>query len=123
MVQFANLDNTVSITDQLDECDAPVVLVNVFTVDPNEADGVVDAWTNDAAFMKQQPGYISTQLHRGIGASNTFMNYATWESVAAFRAAFENPEFQAQITAYPKSAVSRPHLFRKLAVPGVCVGE
>ena len=121
MVNFANLDPEVSVIDQLNEDDAPVVLVNVFTVDPDEAEGVLAAWTEDAAFMRQQPGFISTQLHQGIGASSTFMNYAVWENVAAFRAAFEHPEFQRKITSYPPSAVSRPHLFRKMAVPGICV--
>ncbi len=123
MVQFANLDNRVSITDQLNEEAAPVVLVNVFTVDPEEVGGVMESWAKDAAIMKRQPGFIWTQLHRGIGESSTFMNYAVWESVAAFRAAFENPEFQRQVASYPKSAVSRPHLFRKLAVPGICLGD
>lgn len=121
MVQFANLDENVSVLDQLNEEESPVVLVNVFTVNPNEADGMLTSWAEDAAFMKRQPGFISTQLHRGIGESTTFMNYAVWESVAAFKAAFEHPEFQSQIQSYPQSAVSRPHLFRKISVPGICV--
>lgn len=121
MARFENLDTAVSVVDQLKETDSPVVLVNVFTVAPQEADAVEAAWAHDAEFMKRQPGFISTQLHRGIGASSTFMNYAVWESVAAFRAAFEHPEFQGRIAAYPASAVSRPHLFRKVAVPGICV--
>jgi len=123
MVKFANLDETISITDQLGETGSPVVLVNVFSSAPEDADGLIEAWTRDAAFMKQQPGFIWTQLHRGIGDSNTFMNYAVWESVAAFKAAFEHPDFQRQIADYPESTVSRPHLFRKLAVPGICVAE
>lgn len=121
MVKFANLDDKVSVVDQLNEVESPVVLVNIFTVDPSEADAVVAAWTRDALFMKRQPGFIWTQLHRGIGESSTFMNYAIWESVADFKAAFEHPEFQRQIQSYPASAVSRPHLFRKVAVPRICV--
>jgi hypothetical protein len=57
----------------------------------------------------------------GIANSTTFMNYAVWESVGAFKTAFENPEFRRHITDYPPSAVSRPHLFRKVSVPGICV--
>jgi hypothetical protein len=49
-----------------------------------------------------------------------FLNYAVWESVAAFRAAFSQPEFQQALSKYPDSAVASPHLFRKIAVPGVC---
>ncbi|MEL7536916.1 MAG: antibiotic biosynthesis monooxygenase family protein [Pseudomonadota bacterium] len=120
MVHLANLDDTISVLDQLDEDVAPVVLVNVFTVDPEEIDEVLAAWTRDAAFMQQQPGFVRTQLHRGIGGSSTLMNYAVWESVAAFRAAFEHPQFRRQIESYPESAVSRPHLFSAVAVPGIC---
>jgi hypothetical protein len=32
-----------------------------------------------------------------------------------------NPEFQSRLTHYPSSSVASPHLFRKVAVPGVCV--
>jgi heme-degrading monooxygenase HmoA len=121
MVSFANLDSKVSIIDQLSEDVSPVVLVNVFTVEAREAEGLIAAWTKDAELMKQAPGFISTQLHRGIGESSTFMNYAVWESVAAFKTAFENPDFQRQIANYPPSTVAHPHLFHKLAVPGICV--
>lgn len=123
MVKFGNLDDKISIIDQLGEDESPVVLVNVFTADPGEANGVIEAWTRDAEFMKRQPDFIWTQLHRGIGESTTFMNYAVWESVAAFKTAFEHPEFQRQIADYPSSTVARPHLFRKMAVPGICVAS
>jgi heme-degrading monooxygenase HmoA len=99
-----------------------VVLVNVFTLAKADEQIFLQAWRNDAAFMKQQPGFIWTQLHRAIGASPTYLNYAVWESTATFRAAFAHPEFRAKLSAYPSSAVASPHLFQKVAVPGVCVG-
>jgi heme-degrading monooxygenase HmoA len=98
-----------------------VVLVNVFTLDRADEQTFLQAWQNDAAFMKRQPGFISTQLHRAIGESPTYLNYAVWESTADFRAAFSHPEFRAKLSAYPSSAVASPHLFRKFAVPGICV--
>ena len=79
------------------------------------------ALTDDSEFMKRQPGFIFTQLHRAIGDSPTYLNYAVWESTAAFRAAFTHPEFVAKISAYPASAAASPHLFQKVAVPGICV--
>ncbi len=100
---------------------SPVVLVNVFTLDKADEQTFLEAWQADAAFMKRQPGFISTQLHRGIGESPTYLNYAVWESTAHFRAAFGHPEFRAGLSAYPSSAVASPHLFQKVAVPGVCV--
>jgi heme-degrading monooxygenase HmoA len=100
---------------------APVVLVNVFTLDKADERTFLEVWRDDAEFMKRQPGFISTQLHRAIGESPTYLNTAVWESTAAFRAAFGHPEFVAKLSAYPSSAVATPHLFQKVAVPGVCV--
>jgi heme-degrading monooxygenase HmoA len=100
---------------------SPVVLINVFTLDKADEQTFLNAWQNDAAFMKQQPGFISTQLHRAIGESPTYLNSAVWESTADFRAAFTHPEFRAKLSAYPSSAVASPHLFQKVAVPGICV--
>jgi len=100
---------------------SPVVLVNVFTLDKADEQAFLRAWQDDALFMKQQPGYISTQLHRALGESPTYLNYAVWETTADFRAAFTNPAFRAKLSVYPSSAVASPHLFQKVAVPGVCV--
>jgi len=100
---------------------SPVVLINVFTLDKADEQALLKAWQHDAEFMKQQPGFISTQLHRAIGESPTYLNYAVWESTAHFRAAFTNPEFLARLSSYPSSAAATPHLFQKVAVPGICV--
>jgi len=98
-----------------------VVLVNPFTLDQADEAAFLKTWQDDAAFMKRQPGFISTQLHRAIGESPTYLNYAVWESTAHFRAAFTNPEFLAKLSTYPASAIASPHLFKKVAVPGICV--
>ncbi len=100
---------------------APVVLVNIFTLAKADEQTFLTAWQNDAVFMKQQPGFISTQLHRAIGESPTYFNYAVWETTADFRAAFSHPEFRAKLSAYPSAAVASPHLFQKVAVSGICV--
>lgn len=99
----------------------PVVLANLFTLDRSDEETFLAAWRDDAVFMKHQPGFISTQLHRAVGDSPTYLNYAVWESNARFRAAFAQPEFRAKLSSYPSSAVATPHLFQKVAVPSVCV--
>ena len=101
--------------------DRPVVLINQFNVAPEDAERFLEVWADDAAFMKQQPGFISTQLHRGTAGSCTFMNVAVWESSRALGAAFGSPEFQQRAARYPASAVAAPHLFERLAVAGICV--
>ena len=121
MPKFAEMDRAVALADQLKSEEGPVVLINTFVMPSEDADRFLTAWSADAAIMKAQPGFISTQLHRGIAGSGTFLNYAVWQSVAQFRTAFANPEFRARLADYPESATVSPHLFRKVEVPGICV--
>ena len=120
MVNIKPLDPDFPIQQQLNFDAGPVVLVNVFSVDPADQEALVEAWKDDALFMKKQPGYISTQLHKAVGHSSMYLNYAVWDSVADFRAAFSNPEFQNALSHYPSSAVTAPHLFEKIAVSNCC---
>lgn len=121
MSVFAELDDKVTLAEQMEDTAGPVVLINLFTVEPGEDQALKEAWAHDADFMKAQPGYISTQLHQGIAGSSTFLNYAVWQDVQSFRTAFMSPEFQSRLASYPASAVARPHLFKKLAVANHCV--
>jgi heme-degrading monooxygenase HmoA len=122
MLQLKPLDETVPIFQQLGTEVSPVVLVNIFQVAAQDIPALMQAWEADANWMKKQPGYITTQLHRGIAGSTVFMNYALWESVSHFRAAFNHPEFKSALAHYPSSAVASPHLFTRLTVPNLCVG-
>ena len=63
-----------------------------------------------------------SRSHRDIGGSSVFFNYAVWESVEHFKRAFSNPDFQSKMKYYPPSAAASPHLVKKVAVPGICVG-
>jgi heme-degrading monooxygenase HmoA len=121
MPKLVEMDRHVSFFEQMEEQVGSAILISTFTVEPEEADQLREAWARDAAFMKQQPGFISTQLHRGIGGSSVFVNYAVWETVEHFKRAFSNPEFQARMQAYPPSAEASPHLVKKVAVSGICV--
>ncbi|AOR70667.1 antibiotic biosynthesis monooxygenase [Burkholderia stabilis] len=120
MAQFKPMDPNFPIRQQLGIAAEPVVLVNVFTLAPADEADFLAVWKDDAEFMKRQPGFISTQLHRALGDSPTYLNYAIWESTDAFRAAFTHPEFVAKLAAYPSSAVASPHLFQKVGVTGIC---
>jgi heme-degrading monooxygenase HmoA len=121
MLQRIEMDERVTLRDQLAEEVGPVILVNTFRVATEDADQLLDAWAADAAYLKTKPGFISTQLHRGVAGSGVFFNYAVWESVEAFRNAFGDPHFQATFARYPDSTIASPHLFQKVAVPGICV--
>ena len=115
------LDPAFPIQRQLGIEASPIILVNLFTLDKADEQPFLQAWRDDALFMKEQPGFLSTQLHRALGDNPMYLNYAVWESTAAFRAAFSHPAFRDKLSIYPSSVAGSPHLFQKLAVPGVCV--
>jgi quinol monooxygenase YgiN len=58
-----------------------VILINKFNVDPDNIEQFLKEWAEDASRFKQQPGLISAQLHKGIGKSSVFINYAIWDSI------------------------------------------
>jgi Antibiotic biosynthesis monooxygenase len=122
MAKLVKMDERVSIFAQMEENVGSVILKNKFSVAPEDFDSFLKGWATEAEKFKEQPGFISTQLHKGIGESGTFVNYAVWESAAHFKKAVSvvmNPNDR--MSAYPASAVASPHLFKKVAVPGICV--
>src|SRR5215216_7715528 len=123
MLKRVEMDERVTLTAQTEEVkdNEPVILINKLNVKPENVDKFLEAWAWDAAYLKQKPGFISTQLHRGIGGSCVFINYAVWESIAHFKHATSDPELRSALAHYPDSTVASPHLFRKVAVPGICV--
>jgi quinol monooxygenase YgiN len=122
MAKLVEMDERVGIFTQMEEDVGPVILINKFSVDPKEFDQFLKGYTADSEEFKQLPGFISTQLHKGIGGSGTFVNYAVWESAAHFKRAVNNVmNPNDRLSAFPASTVASPHLFKKVAVPGICV--
>lgn len=122
-MQMRALDPTFTIQQQLGlDARGPVVLANLFTLDAADETAFLAAWAADAAYMKKRPGFISTQLHRALGGSPAYLNHAVWETLDAFRGAFGDADFQAKLADYPASVVIAPHLFHRVAVPGICTG-
>ena len=56
--QFAEMDDRVTFLQQLQQDAGPVVLINKFNVAAEDADRLLQAWADDTAFMKQQPGHL-----------------------------------------------------------------
>ena len=67
----------------------PVILINAFVVPEGKETEAVLFWQQAADFMRDQPGYISTALHKSIlpDAKFKLINVAHWESVEAFKKA------------------------------------
>ena len=127
MAKFVEMDDKVKFKDQIEEkIMGSVILINKFNVKPNKIEQFLKDWAEDAARFKQQPGFISTQLHRGIGKSSIFINYAVWESMEHYKKAINkilfNPQSQSPLLKYgDKSLIISPNLFTKVAVPEICV--
>jgi quinol monooxygenase YgiN len=72
--------------------DNPVVtLINVFTVEPNQQQHLVELWqraTEDV--LRHLPGFVSANVHRSFDGTKV-VNYAQWESRDAFQAMLANP--------------------------------
>ena len=121
MARVTEMDDRTTLSAQMEQEVGPVVLINKFTVAPEDEEEFLKSWTAVSVVQKQQPGFISAQLHKGVGGSRLFVNYAVWESTTALTQAFHNPEFRAMTKDYPPNVVYSPHLFQKVAVPGICV--
>jgi len=124
MAKFVEMDEKVTLKDQMEEeVSGPAILMNKFNVEPEQVEKFLKAWEEDATEFKQQPGFVSTQLHKGIGKSGVFINYAVWESMKHYKDAFNRvvgSNMQSLLSKYPDSLVVSPHLFKKIAVPGIC---
>ena len=128
MTKITEWDDRVKFKEQIEEkgIDGQVILINKFNVDPDKIEQFVKDWGKDAVNFKQQPGFISVQLHKGIGKSSVFIIYAVWESIEHYKKAVNklvyNPESQSRLLKYDDdSLVMSPHLFKKIHVPGICV--
>ena len=107
MTLLRPLDPKFPIERQLGIEAGPVVLVNIFTFDKADEPGFLKIWQDDAAFMKRQPGFISTQLHRALGENPAYLNYAVWE----FDRRFPRGVLK---SGFPSETLSLPVLCRRL---------
>src|SRR6187431_611229 len=121
MVKIVEMDEDVTLKSQLEEDVGSVILLNKFTVRPEDVDQSLKLFAATTQMFQQQPGFISARLHRSIGCSSTFFNYVVWESAEHFKRAFNRLEFRSSMADLLPNTVMSPHLFKKVAIPGICV--
>jgi quinol monooxygenase YgiN len=93
-----------------------------FTVNPEDSDEFLNAWEANATYFKSQSGLISAQPHKGNWWQwDIFVNYAIWEFTAQLKKAVNNTNFQTRLSKYPAGTIISPHVFKKIAVPLICV--
>ena len=74
-----------------------VILINPFEVPADVPDeSFLEGWQRAADFMRKQPGFLSSRLHRALApdARFRFINVAEWESPQEFQAAVGSQEFR-----------------------------
>ncbi len=74
-----------------------VILINPFEVPEGTNDeDFLRGWERAAEYMRQQPGFVSTRLHRALApdARFRFVNVAEWSSPQDFQAAVGSEEFR-----------------------------
>ena len=75
-----------------------VILINPFEVpEATDDEGFLRGWERAAEYMREQPGFVSTRLHRSLApdARFRFVNIAEWASSQDFQAAVASEQFRA----------------------------
>jgi heme-degrading monooxygenase HmoA len=74
-----------------------VILINPFEVpEGTDDEEFLRGWERAADYMRQQPGFLSSRLHRALGpdARFRFINVAEWSSPQEFQAAVSSEQFR-----------------------------
>ncbi len=120
MIMFIEMDENVTLADQLQKGGKDdrrsVILRNKINVKPDDVRGLLEAWTADAAYLKQELRFHFCPVHRGISDSCVFVNYAVWESVEHFNQATSDPAFRSALGRYPESTAAREPLIIRMDI-------
>ncbi len=92
---------------------ASVILINAFEIPEGREDECLAFWEKAADYMRKQPGFISTRLHRAIVPGTRFplINVAEWASREHFEAAISREEFKNLIAPYMEICPHYPGLY------------
>ena len=86
-------------------------MINKFNIKPKDLDQLLNAWTADAAYLKQRSP--ASSIHSFIGALEevaclSIMQYGSLE--AHFKQATSDPAFRSALAPYPDRIVASPYL-------------
>ena len=86
--------------------DEQCTAIVTYEVMNEDCDKFMNAWKRAQAYLKEQPGFISTTLHKAESASPDFrfVNIGCWKSADDFRAATQSNGFREAagwLEAYP----------------------
>ena len=90
-----------------------VVLINPFEVSEGKEEDALSFWEKVADYMREQPGFISTRLHKAVVPWARFhlINVAEWESIDHFESVMNSEEFKNLVGPYMKKFPHYPGLY------------
>ncbi len=95
---------------------SPVILINPFSVPKGREAEFLKLWNEIAQYIKDQPGFIDSKLHRSLDpdARFQFINIAHWESAEAWQTAMSKavPKTQELAKQLPFEYDYSPALYR-----------
>jgi quinol monooxygenase YgiN len=93
-----------------------VTMINVFTVEPQDQQRVVDLLTEATeAVMRHLPGFVSAHIHKSLDGVRV-ANYAQWRSREHFEAMLKNPNAIPHMKAVTELATFDAHLYEVMSV-------
>ena len=122
------MDKIVTINDQIKEEQGnkngdSVILINKFDVSSDKIEQFLKDWAETSSLFEQQPGFITTELYKGIGKSSVYISYQVWKSIDDFKkgssSVLNSDDVNSRLAKYNDSLVISSHLFRKAVVPGI----
>lgn len=103
-----------------------VRLMFIFSVPQEVEDTFVEVWARHGHIMGARPGWLSENLHKSISSNGTntiFLNYAHWNSLPEFTAAFSADDSQANLILFPDGVTLTAQVLKRVAVENVCESE
>lgn len=93
-----------------------VVLINPFEVPQGSDDEFLRGWEAAGDYLRTQPGFVGTRLHRAIApdARFRFVNVAEWRSPSDFQAAVTSEGFRALANGMPAGSPALYEVVRVL---------
>ena len=92
-----------------------VTLINVFTVEPEHQQRLVDIFVEAGEAMSKKPGFISANIHKSLDGTRV-INYVQWRSQEDLKAISNNPEATAHIDEIKKLAKGNTSLYEVCAI-------
>lgn len=92
-----------------------VTLLNVFTVEPEHQQRLVDIFVEAGEAMTKKPGFISAKIHRSLDGTRV-INYVQWRSKEDLEAISNNSEATAHIAEIKKLAKGNTSLYEVYAI-------